>query len=135
MYSLVLSEQLELGKKSNVDSILLIEKFENKISNIYEVFDSKSDSISNSDINFLSINTGNDSIFIKRLIKETQFRKSVYGLTSDFGSCPKIKANLLASDQLTIQSITSKKYYSFFGKKFKRKNPWKRIKKNTGLGM
>tara|TARA_R110002051_G_scaffold213136_1_gene278130 strand:+ start:1275 stop:1916 length:642 start_codon:yes stop_codon:yes gene_type:complete len=132
LYSLILSEQLEVGTKSTVDSIILIEKFEDKFNNLYEVFGSKSDSISSSDINFLSINTGNDTIFIKRLIKETEFRKSVYGLTSDFGLSPKIKANLLASDQLNFQSITSKKYYSFFGKKFKRKNPWKRIVKKYG---
>jgi len=132
LYSLILSEQLELGTKSTLDSIVLIEKFENKFNNLYEVFDSKSDSISNSVINFLLINTGNDTIFIKRLIKETEFRKSVYGMTSDFGLSPKIDANLLSTDQLNIQTITSEKYYSFFGKKFKRKNPWKRIIKKYG---
>ncbi len=132
LYSLILSEQLELGTKSTVDSIILIKKFENKFSNLYEVFDSKPDSISNSDINFLSINTGNDTIFIKRLIKEKEFRESVYRLTSDFGINPKISADLLSTDQLNIQSISSEKYYSFFGKKFKRKNPWKRIIKKYG---
>jgi hypothetical protein len=131
-YSLIISEQLELGIKSSIDSVLLIEQFENRFDNLYEVFDSKSDSISNSDINFISINTGNDTIFIKRLINESKFRKSVYGLTSDFGLSPKINSNLLSTDKLNIQSITSKKYYSFFGRKFKRKNPWKRIIKKYG---
>jgi len=132
LYSLILSEQLEFGLKSTVDSIILINKYENKLGNFYEFYDFKPDSISNFDINFLSTNTGNDTVFVKRLINEIEFRKSVFGLTSDFGLSPKINANLLSTDKLNIQSISSEKYYSFFGKKFKRKNPWKRIVKKYG---
>ncbi|SHJ42383.1 hypothetical protein SAMN04488007_0289 [Maribacter aquivivus] len=132
LYSLIISEQLEFGIKSSIDSVLLIEQFENKFDNLYDVFNSKSDSISKSDINFISINTGNDTIFIKRLIQESKFRNSVKRLTTDFGLSPKINANLLSTEKLNIQSITSKKYYSIFGKKFKRKNPWKRIIKKYG---
>lgn len=134
LYSLILTDILELGKTSKIDSILLIEKYENQFSKSdYEIFDPKYDSITKLDFSYVSIYK--DTIFLKRLLKEPILKKVVVDLTSDFKNHPKIKTDLLAKDNLSIQPISSEKFSSFFGKKGWRKNSWKRINRKYGIGQ
>ena len=102
IYLKILTERLELGLESKVDSIVIIEKYYPKFPPEFDVVhDFTADSIPNWALNHLSLQT--------------------YG-----------NAELLVNDNLSVQTITSNKYYSFFGRKFKRKNAWKRIKKKYG---
>jgi len=129
LYSLILSEQLKFGVENKVDSILLIEQYKDSFEKEYVIFDKKSDSISESDISMIYINTYKDTVFIKRLIKEHEYYKTIKNITSDFKNHPKLKLDLLTTKNIHYQTITAEKYYSYFGKKFKKKNPWKRIEK------
>ena len=131
LYSMILTEQLKFGANNKIDSILIIEKFDNREDLIAGIFVSEKDSISSFDISYLSAN-GADSIFIKLLIEKPKLKKKILSLTSDFKPYPEIKAKLLETDKLNIQTITSKKYYSFFEKKYARKNAWKKILKKYG---
>jgi phage pi2 protein 07 len=132
IYSLILTEQLNFGIDKKTDSIVLIEQFVNKLNiSDYELFDYKTDSISNSDINFINSNGVPDSI-IKRIINEPELRNSIKYLTSDFDKQPKIKTELLSTEYLNVQDITSKKFYSYFGRKGWNKNGWKRIIRKYG---
>ena len=134
IYSLVLTEYLEFGINNKTDSIVLIEQYNNEFKKSdYEIFDPKSDSINKTDVNFLYISTNRDTVFIKRVIKEPELKKVITDFAVDFDNQPKLNPEFLATDNLNIQSITSKKFYSFFGKKRWRKNSWKRIKRKYGV--
>nr|WP_298997316.1 hypothetical protein [uncultured Allomuricauda sp.] len=132
IYASILAEQLKFGISDETDSIVLIEQFVNKhdVSD-YELFDYKTDSIHGSDINFLSSN-GVSKSFINRLKNESELRKVIKELTDDFTIQPKIKAELLSTNYLNIQSISTEKFNSYFRKKRWRKNAWKRIKRKYG---
>ena len=54
--SLILSEIFKSGIAHKIDSILLIEKFENRFDLIAEIFDSETDSITSMDLSYLSAN-------------------------------------------------------------------------------
>ncbi len=134
IYSLVLTDCLKFGINSKQDSIVLIEQYNSEFKKSdYEIFDPKSDSITKTDINFLYISTDRDTVFIKRVIKEPLLKKVIVDFTVDFNIQPKLNSEFLTADNLNIQSITSKKFRSFFGKKHWRKNSWKRIKRKYGV--
>ena len=132
LYSLVLTDIIQLGKTSKIDSILLIEKYENQFDKSdYEIFDPKYDSVTKLDFSYVSIYK--DTIFLKRLLKEPILKKVVVDLTSDFEKHPIIKTDLLTKDNLFIQPISLEKYLSFIGKKNYRKNSWKKIHRKYGI--
>jgi len=133
LYSLVLTDIIQLGKTSKTDSILLIEKYENQFDKSdYEIFDPKYDSVTELDLSYVSIYK--DTIFLKRLLIEPILKKVVVNLTSDFEKHPIIKTDLLTKDNLFIRPISSEKYLSFFGKKGWQKNSWKKIRRKYGIG-
>ncbi len=133
IYLKILTERLELGLESKVDSIVIIEKYYPKFPPEFDVVhDFTADSIPNWALNHLSLQTYGNSEFVQRIINEPQLKDAIRDFTTDFKNHPKVNAELLANDNLNVQTITSDKYYSFFGRKFKRKNAWKRIKKKYG---
>src|SRR5690606_27554636 len=83
LYSMILTQQLELGNKSEKNKILLIEQFMEEFDGNYEVLDHKSDTITKSDLNMLYIMTYKDSTFIKRISNEKDLRDVIVQLTSD----------------------------------------------------
>ncbi len=132
LYSLILTDILELGNTSKTDSILLIEKYNNRFEKSdYEIFDPKYDSVTKLDYSYVSIYK--DTVFLKRLLKEPVLKKIIVDLTSDFENHPKIMADLLTKDNLFVRPISSEKFSSFFGKKGWRKNSWKKINKKYGI--
>ena len=134
IYSKVISERLEFGAESKTDSIILIEKYIPKFPPEFDVVaDFTADSIPNWALNYLSIQTYKNDEFVQRIIIDSVLKKAIKEFTTDFENHPKLNAELLATDKLNIQTITSEKYYSYFGKKFKRINKaWKRIEKKYG---
>ncbi|MCC8358917.1 hypothetical protein LA313_03320 [Salinimicrobium sp. ASW11-47] len=132
LYSLILSEKLELGTTKKIDSILLIKRFENRLGNDYSLFELSSDSITSNDINILLIKTNKDTTFVKRLIQEPSIKRLITGLTDNIDDNPKIEINRLKPTNLHTQSISTRKYYSFFGRNFDKKNPWERIERKFG---
>jgi hypothetical protein len=127
LYSLILSEQLAFGVNNKVDSIILIEQYEDRFDQVYEVFDNESDTITTLDLGMLFRSTIIDTAFVKTLIKEPKYKKLLANLTSNFKNHPKIKPGLLKTDKLYFRLSTSKQFYSFFGKNYNRKNAWKNI--------
>ena len=134
IYSKVISERLEFGTSDKVDSIVLIEKYIPKFPPEFDVVtDFTADSIPDWAINYLHIQTYKNDVFIKRITNDSELKKAVKDFTIDFENHPEVNAELLAKPNLKIQSISSKKYYSFFGKKFKNiDKSWKRIKQQYG---
>ena len=131
IYASILTEQLKFGINNKTDSIILIDQFVNKLDvSDYELFEYKTDSINSSDVNYLSSN-GVSKSFINRLINEPELRKVIQEFTTDFNIQPKIEAELLSTSYLNIQSISSKKYDSYFENKRWKKNTWKRIKRKS----
>jgi len=132
LYSMILTQQLELGNKSEKDKILLLEQFMEEFDGNYEVLDHKSDTITKLDLNMLYIMTYKDSTFIKRISNEKDLRNVIVQLTSDKSEHPKIRANLLNTQSIEIETITDKKFSSFFGNSKRIDKGWKRIEKKYG---
>ena len=136
-YSKILTESLELGNRSKVDSIILIEQLINQDEpDIYYVIDPESDTISNIDINFLYSNTNKDSTFIRRIITEPDLKKVITDLTVDFENHPSIDPNLIRKKSIYIQTISSDKFYSYYGKNFRRYDKgWEKIERKYGTRL
>lgn len=132
MYSLILSERLELGKNAEKDKFVLIEQFTEEFDGTYHIFNHENDSITKSDLNMLYSMTYKDTIFLKRLTKENDLRNVVVKLTSSKSENPKIKADLLKRPLLEIETITYKKYSSYFSKWRLINRGWKRIERKYG---
>lgn len=132
LYLLILTQQLELGNKSQKDKVILIEQFKDEFDGDYEVFDHKSETITNPDLSMLKTMTYNDTIFIKRISIEPGLRNVIVKLTSDKSEHPKIKAELLKFSSIDVGTITDKKFNSFFRNIRKIDNGWKRINKKYG---
>jgi len=132
MYSLILSERLELGKSAEKDKFLLIEQFMDEFDGTYHVFNHENDTITKSDLSLLYSMTYKDTTFLKRLTKEKDLRNVVVKLTSDTSEHPKINAELLRKPKIGIETITDKKYNGYF-KKFRLINRgWNGIKRKYG---
>ena len=133
-YSKILTERLEFGTNSKVDSIVLINQLINQDDpDIYHVIDPESDTISNFDINFLYSNTSKDSTFIRRLMTEPDLKKVITNLTIDFENHPSIDPDLIRKNSIHIQTISSDKFYSYFGKNFRRYDKgWEKIERKYG---
>lgn len=134
IYSKVISEQLKFGVKNKTDSIILIEKYIPKFPPEFDVVANfTSDSIPNWALNYLSTQTYQNGAFIQRIISDKELKTAIREFTTDFQNHPKLNAELLKTDKLNIQNITSDKYYSYFGKKFRQiDKAWKRINKKYG---
>ncbi|HLV40363.1 hypothetical protein [Xanthomarina sp.] len=132
LYSMILTQQLKLGNKSKKEKILLLEQFMEEFDGNYEVLDHKSDSITKLDMDMLYIMTYKDSTFIKRISNEKDLRNVIVQLTSDKSEHPKIHANLLNTQSIEIETITDKKFSSFFGNSKRIDKGWKRIEKKYG---
>lgn len=132
LYSLILSERLELGNESQKEKIVLIEQLMEKFDGDYEVLDHKSDTITNLDLNMLYSMTYKDTTFIKRVIKEKDLRNVIVQLTSDKSEHPQINVELLKKPLIQIETITSRKFYSFFGNNKRIAKGWERINKKYG---
>lgn len=134
IYSLILSERLELGQNAEKDKIILIEQFMDEFDGSYYIFDHKNDTVSQFDLSLLYTMTYKDTTFLKRLTKEKDLRNVVVKLTSDKTEHPKIKAEFLKKPSIEIETITDKKYNAYF-KKFRLINKgWKGIKRKYGTG-
>jgi len=132
LYSLILSEKLDLGNTKKIDSILLIKRYENRLGNDYNLFELSSDSITSNDVNILLIKTNRDTTFVKRLMREPSIKRLINGLTDNIEDNSQIEIDRLKYTNLHIQSLSTRKYNSFFGRNFARKNPWQRIEKKYG---
>lgn len=132
LYSLILTQRLELGNETGKDKIVLIEQFMDEFDGDYEVFDHKSDTITKLDLNMLYIMTYKDTIFIKRVGKERDLRKVIVQLTSDKNEHPKIKKDLLQKQSIQIETISDKKFSSFFSNNRRIEKGWKRVHKKYG---
>lgn len=132
LYSLILTQRLELGNKTGKEKIVLIEQFMDEFDGDYEVLDHKSDTITKLDLNILYSTTYKDTTFIKRISKERHLRNVIIQLTSDKSEHPKIEAELLQKQLIEIETITDKKFSSFFGSNRQIEKGWKRIKKKYG---
>ena len=134
IYSKVISERLEFGIENKTDSIILIEKYIPKSRPEFEALtENTADSIPNSAYNSLYIQTNRNADFVKRIKNDTDLKKAIKDFTTDFNNHPKLNSELLKTYRLNIETITSKKYYSYFGKKFRQiDKAWKRINKKYG---
>src|SRR5690606_31632572 len=75
LYSLILTERLELGIGGKKDNIVLIEQFMDKFDGTYHIFDHENDTITNSDLRLLYSMTYKDTTFLKRVVKEKELRE------------------------------------------------------------
>ena len=132
LYSMILTQRLDLGNKSEKEKILLIGQFMKEFDGNYEVLDHKSDTITQLDLNMLYSMTYKDTTFIKRVSKERDLRNVITQLTSDQSEHPKIQAKLLRTQSIDIETITDKKFSSFFGNNRRIDKGWKRIEKKYG---
>lgn len=134
IYSKVISEQLKFRIDNKTDSIILIEQYVPKFPPEFDIVaDFTADSIPDWAYNFLYTQTYRNEEFVKRIKNDKELKNAIKEFTTDFNNHPKLNAELLKTDRLNIQIITSEKYYSYFGKKFKRiDKAWKRIKKKYG---
>lgn len=134
IYNKIISEQLKFGIENKTDTIILIEDYSPKFSPDFDsVISFTSDSIPDWAINNLAIQTNQNGAFIQRMINDYELKNAIKNFTTDFQNHPKINVEFLKSDKLNIQAIPSQKYYSYFGKKFKRiEKSWKRFKKKYG---
>jgi hypothetical protein len=134
IYSKIISERLEFGIKNKTDSIILIEKYIPIFPPEFDVVaDFTADSIPNWAYNFLYTQTDRNEDFLKRIKNDKELKKAIKDFTTDFNNHPKLNSELLKADRINIQTITSEKYYSYFGKKFKRiDKAWSRIMKKYG---
>ncbi|UPS90879.1 hypothetical protein [Bizionia sp. M204] len=134
IYSKVISEQLKFGIDNKTDSIILIEQYVPKFPPEFDIVaDFTADSIPDWAYNFLYTQTYRNEEFVNRIKNDKELKNAIKEFTTDFINHPKLNAELLKTDRLNIQIITSEKYYSYFGKKFKRiDKAWKRIKKKYG---
>ena len=132
LYSMILTQRLDLGNKSEKEKILLIGQFMKEFDGNYEVLDHKSDTITQLDLNMLYSMTYKDTTFIKRVSKERDLRNVITQLTSDKSEHPKIQAKLLRTQSIDIETITDKKFSSFFGNNRRIDKGWKRIEKKYG---
>ncbi|WP_058106101.1 hypothetical protein [Maribacter dokdonensis] len=132
LYSLILNKRLEFGNKTEKDKIVLIEQFMDEFDGDYEVLDHKSDTITKLDLNMLYSMTYKDTTFIKRVSKERDLRNVIIQLTSDKSEHPKIESELLQKQSIEIETITDKKFSSFFGNNRRIEKGWKRIQKKYG---
>lgn len=129
MYSLILSERLEIGNGAEKEKFVLIEQFEDEFDRTYHVFNHENDTITNSDLSLLYSMTYKDTTFLKRVVKEKGLREVVVQLTSDKTANPKIKADLLRKPSIEIETITNKKYNSYFKKLRILNKGWNGIKR------
>lgn len=132
LYNLILSEQLNLGTATEKDTIVLIEQFDNRFDRDFQIFDTTADTLTKIDQTFILSNTNRDTIFYKRLINDPGLKKELSSLTSDFQNSPKLNARSFQNKNIHFETITSNKYYSYFGQNFKKKNAWKKISKRYG---
>ena len=132
LYSLILTQRLELGNKAEKDKIVLIKNFKDEFDGNYEVLDHTNDTITESNLNMLYGMTYKDTTFLKRITKEKDLRTVIKQLTSDKSEHPIIKAELLRKPLIEIEPITDRKFNSFFGKLKSFRQGWKGIEKKYG---
>jgi len=133
IYSLILEELLNSNNDGNKESVLIIERFVNRFKlSDYELFDYETDSVTSPDISFLYAN-GVKKSFIQKLQKDLTLKTAIKELMSDFENQPIIQVDLLESDNLSFETISFEKYESFFGKRKRKSNSWKRIKRKYGV--
>ena len=134
IYAKVISERMGFGLESKTDSVLLVEKFKPLVAPEFDIVtDITADSIPNSALNYLSIQTYGNDEFVNRIRADRELKMAIKGFAFDFENHPQLNSKLLATDNLAIQTITPKKYHSYFGKSSRRfDSAWKRIKKIYG---
>ena len=134
MYQLVLSDQLKFGQETKTDTVIVIEKYKPKFQPDFDwVADITAESVPNWALSYLSTQTYGNGEFVQRILNDSELRKAVKQITADFTNHPEINSELLANNRLNVQKITSKKFYSYFGKNNKRiEKGWERIKKKHG---
>ncbi|PZX59477.1 hypothetical protein LY54_03406 [Salegentibacter mishustinae] len=132
LYSLILTEQLELGIGTEKDKIVFIEQFMDEFDGTYHIFDHENDSITKSDLSLLYSMTSKDTTFLKRVVKEKELREVVVQLTSDKTANPKIKVDLLRTSSIEIETIPNKKYNSYFKKLRLINRGWNGIERKYG---
>lgn len=134
IYSKVISEQLKFGINAKIDSLILMEKYSPKIQPDFDVFENlTADSIPNADLWYLSIQTYNNHEFVKRVMHDAELKMAMKEFVTDFQNHPTLNDELLKTDKLNIQTITSRQYDSYFGKKPKRnEKAWKKVQKKYG---
>jgi hypothetical protein len=136
IYSLILNDRLENWFKNNFDKIVLISQYKDKFDQDIETLSNfTADSLNNNQIQFLCIiSRPLEFAFIFK--GNLALRKLVVDITSDFNNHPTIKSELLKVGKTKIQTITSEKYYSYFGKKLNKfEKAWKEIKREYGTNV
>ena len=66
-----------MSLENKIDSVIIIEKHKDIFEQDYQIFDSESDTLTNVDINMIYINSAKDTLFIKRLIKDLEYYKTI----------------------------------------------------------
>ncbi|MEH6765971.1 MAG: hypothetical protein V7655_15815 [Aequorivita antarctica] len=132
LYSMILTQRLELGINSEKEKIVLIEQFMDESDESYQILDHKIDTITKLDLSMIYIMTYKDTTFLKRIAIERDLRNVITQLTSDKSKHPKIKAELLRKPLIEIETITDRKFSSFFGRFRSLRRSWKRIEKKYG---
>lgn len=135
LYSMILKQRLELGMNLEKEKIVLIEQFRDEYDRIYEIFEHKYDTITQSDLSMLHSMTYKDTTFLKRVTKEKDLRDVITQLTSNKSEHPEIKAELLRKPLIEIETITDRKFNSFFGRYKSSHRGWKRIEKKYGTNQ
>ncbi|MDC3388901.1 hypothetical protein OAX11_05270 [Flavobacteriaceae bacterium] len=125
-------KKLKLGNEDKKDKIVLIEQLSEEFDGNLEILDNKSDTLTDLDVNMLYTMTYKDTVFIKRISKEKELRKVIVDLSLDKSKHLRIKSELLEKPQIEIESISYKKYDSFFGNGIKIEKGWRRINKKYG---
>lgn len=133
IYSKVISERLKFGVENKTDSIILIEKYIPRFPPEFDfVADFTTDSIPDWACSVLYAQTYNKD-FVQRIKIDKELKNAIKDFTTDFNNHPKLNSELLKTDRLNIQNISSERYYSYFDKKFKRiDKAWRRIMKKYG---
>jgi len=131
LYSKILSERLELGKEVK-DSVVIVDQFVNFFNiDDFSVFSSKSKAVSEIDLQTLYIQTYKDTIFLKRLYKETELQKIISDFAANIKQDLKILPEKLQNPNLIVYPITAKKFNLFFGKRRTPKS-WEKLSRKYG---
>ncbi|WP_431162820.1 hypothetical protein [Flagellimonas beolgyonensis] len=135
IYSSILNRVIEDWFDGPLNSIIVIEKYDNRYKqDLSLINDLSKDTIHPFTFDWLF--KYRDTTIQNRFKTDNKLKKVVAGLIQDFNNHPKIDPSLLYLKEIEVETMTLDKFYSFLhrGKRY-RKNAWEKIKKKYGTDL
>ncbi|KAA3639908.1 MAG: hypothetical protein DWQ02_02835 [Bacteroidetes bacterium] len=133
IYRMVIKEHFGFVENEGVNSLILIEKHEpgNRVD--LDIIDELQNDTISSWYSQLNVQTYQNNEFIQRVIEDKNVKFALKSFKDNFFGHPKVDAIKLATNQLHVQTITSRQYERFFGRKFRKIDKgWEKIYRKFG---